>query len=85
MMNPNKPQENQREPLESTLGPNPYQLDPSDPNVTRDPVCGALVDIRTAPDSLAAPVNMPMDTVYFCSAHCKAIFEQDPEKYGSTF
>jgi YHS domain-containing protein len=71
--------------VQSALDPDAQKLDPNDPNVARDPVCGVLVDKRTAKDTLPAPVNMPMDTIYFHSADCKALFEQDPQKYGSNF
>ncbi|HKV83683.1 MAG TPA: hypothetical protein VJN88_03955 [Ktedonobacterales bacterium] len=71
--------------VQEALNPNPQNLSESDPNVARDPVCGMLVDKRTAKNTLPAPVNMPMDTLYFCSANCKALFEENPEKYGSNF
>jgi YHS domain-containing protein len=42
-----------------------------------------LVDKRTAPDTLAAPVNdKGVGTLYFCSADCKALFEANPAQYG---
>jgi YHS domain-containing protein len=69
-------------PDQAALNPNPQNRDPNDPNVARDPVCGMLVDKRTAANTMAAPVNQPMETLYFCSANCKAIFEQDPERFG---
>ena len=43
--------------VQNALNPNPSNLDENDPNVARDPVCGTLVDKRTAPDTMAAPVN----------------------------
>lgn len=57
----------------------------NDPNYAKDPVCGLWVDKRTAANTLPAPVNMPMDTVYFDSPECKTLFEENPEKYGSNF
>ncbi|HLZ25318.1 MAG TPA: hypothetical protein VKQ30_24620 [Ktedonobacterales bacterium] len=71
--------------VQSALDPNSAGLDPNDPNVARCPVCGTLVDKRTAPDTLASPVNQPMGTIYFDTAQCKADFEQDPQRYGSSF
>lgn len=69
--------------VQKALNPNPNNLDENDPNVARDPVCGMLVDKRTAPDTLAAPVNdKGVGTLYFCSADCKALFEENPAKYG---
>lgn len=69
--------------LERGLNPNPHNFDENDPNVARDPVCGTLVDKRAAQNTLAAPVNTTsVDTLYFCSAQCKATFEQDPEQFG---
>lgn len=66
------------------LNPNPQGLDENDPNVARDPVCKMLVDKRTAENTMAAPIGSSMEPVYFCSADCKAIFEQDPGQFGYT-
>jgi YHS domain-containing protein len=69
--------------VQSELNPNPQGLNENDPNVARDPVCGMLVDKRTASDTLAAPVNeQGVGTLYFCSASCKALFEANPAQYG---
>ena len=69
--------------VQSALNPNPNALDENDPNVARDPVCGTLVDKRTAKDTLAAPVNdKGIGTLYFHSADCKALFEENPAQYG---
>ena len=69
--------------VQNALNPNPSDLDENDPNVARDPVCGTLVDKRTAPDTMAAPVNdKGVGTIYFHSAECKALFAADPAQYG---
>lgn len=68
--------------IQHALDPNEITLRSSDPNMARDPVCGKMVDTRTATNTLVAPVNAPMETLYFDSPECKAIFEQDPQKYG---
>ena len=69
--------------VQDALNPNPDELNENDPNVARDPVCGMLVDKRTAPDTMAAPVNdKGVGTLYFCSANCKALFEANPAQYG---
>ncbi|HEX8982692.1 MAG TPA: hypothetical protein VF792_07980 [Ktedonobacterales bacterium] len=69
--------------VQNALNPNPHALNEHDPNVARDPVCGMLVDKRTATDTLTAPVNEKgIDTLYFCSADCKALFEANPAQYG---
>jgi len=69
--------------VQRALNPNPNNLDENDPNVARDPVCGTLVDKRTAPDTMSAPVNdKGVGTLYFHSADCKALFEENPAKYG---
>lgn len=71
--------------VQSALSPDATRLNASDPNVAACPVCGTLVDIRTASDTLASPVNEQQGTVYFDTARCKAIFEEDPQRYGSNF
>ena len=71
--------------VQSSLNPSAGGLSASDPNVAACPVCGTLVDTRTARDTLASPVNQPMGTIYFDSAQCKAEYEQDPQRYGSSF
>ncbi len=68
---------------QDALNPNPGNLDENDPNVARDPVCGMLVDKRTAQDTMAAPVkDRGVGTLYFHWADCKAHFEADPAQYG---
>lgn len=43
----------------------------------RDPVCG----MRFEESSAVATVRYGEATHYFCSEHCKAAFEADPERY----
>ncbi len=69
--------------VQNALNPNPNDLDENDPNVARDPVCGTLVDKRSAQNTMSAPVNdKGVGTLYFDSAECKALFEENPAKYG---
>jgi Cu+-exporting ATPase len=42
----------------------------------KDPVCGMTVDRETPYTS-----SYHGRTVYFCSAHCKARFDADPESF----
>ncbi|MDR7617597.1 MAG: YHS domain-containing protein, partial [Armatimonadota bacterium] len=44
----------------------------------KDPVCGMEVD----PERAAARSEYEGKTYYFCSAHCKASFDREPEKYA---
>ncbi len=44
----------------------------------KDPVCGMEVD----PERAAARSEYEGETYYFCSAHCKASFDREPEKYA---
>lgn len=71
--------------VQSALNPDATRLNASDPNVATCPVCGTLLDTRTASDTLASPVNEQQGTVYFDTARCKAIYEEDPHRYGSNF
>jgi YHS domain-containing protein len=69
--------------VQNALDPNPEHLDENDPNVARDPVCGMLVDKRTAQNTMSAPVNdKGVGTLYFHSPDCKALFEANPAQYG---
>jgi YHS domain-containing protein len=45
--------------------------------MAKDPVCGMTVDEKKA----AATASFQGQTYYFCSAGCKATFEQAPAKY----
>lgn len=70
--------------VQDALNPNPGNLSASSPDLVRCPVCGNMVEKANAADTLPASVNMPgEDMIYFDTADCKAIYEQDPERYGS--
>ena len=75
--------------VQDALNPDPSNLDASDMDSSkwaRDPVCGKMVDKATAANTLPAPVNDQGEgTVYFDSPECKALYEEDPSKYGSNF
>jgi Cu+-exporting ATPase len=43
----------------------------------KDPVCGMMVDPKTAPGK----AEYKGQTYYFCAPGCKSAFEKDPEKY----
>ncbi|HXJ78071.1 MAG TPA: XdhC family protein [Candidatus Methylomirabilis sp.] len=45
---------------------------------SKDPVCGMLVDVATAPHRVEAQGRV----VYFCCAGCKVAFERDPARYA---
>ena len=69
---------------QAALNPNPGNLSTNSGDFARDPVCGTLVEKASATNTLPASVNMPgEDTIYFDSPECKAIYEQNPERYGS--
>lgn len=69
---------------QAVLNPNPGNLSTNSPDLARDPVCGNLVEKASATNTLPASVNMSgEDTIYFDTPECKAIYEQNPERYGS--
>lgn len=45
--------------------------------MVKDPVCGMTVD----PDQAAGSVEYQGQTYYFCSTHCKARFQETPERF----
>lgn len=46
--------------------------------MAKDPVCGMRVDEGTA----AGRSEHGGKTYYFCSAHCKSVFDQSPGTYA---
>jgi Cu+-exporting ATPase len=44
-----------------------------------DPICGMTV----APENAAATREVDGTTYYFCSQHCAATFDADPNRYTS--
>jgi YHS domain-containing protein len=71
--------------VQEALDPNPQHLREDDPNVARDPVCGTLVDKRTAQNTIPASADGSVGPFYFHSPDCKALFEEDPAKYGANY
>ena len=47
--------------------------------MVKDPVCGMMVDPKTA----TAKTEYKGQTYYFCSQGCKADFDKNPEKYAA--
>jgi len=47
--------------------------------MTKDPICGMMVDEKTARYTTTYKNKM----YYFCSASCLETFKKDPEKYAS--
>ncbi len=53
--------------------------------MAKDPVCGVMVDTTTAQNTLPAPIGMAVDTLYFESPECKALFEANPDQYIANY
>lgn len=69
---------------QAAINPNPGNLSTNSPDLARCPVCGNVVEKANAADTLPASVNAPQEqTLYFDTANCKAIYEQNPARYGS--
>lgn len=69
---------------QAVLNPNPGNLSSNTPDLARCPVCGTVIEKANAADTLPASVNMPGEqTLYFDRAECKAIYEQNPARFGS--
>lgn len=69
---------------QAVLNPNPGNLSSNAPDLARCPVCGNTVEKANAAETLPASVNMPGEqTLYFDTPECKAIFEQNPARFGS--
>lgn len=49
------------------------------PTSATDPVCGMTV----GPDTAATSREVDGTTYYFCSTHCAATFDADPDRYTS--
>ncbi len=50
-------------------------------SLARDPVCGVPVSVKKAEDA-GRKSTRSGKTYYFCSAECKAKFDENPEKYA---
>ncbi|MFI5272048.1 MAG: hypothetical protein ACHQ4H_03320 [Ktedonobacterales bacterium] len=70
--------------VQGVLNPNPGNLHSNTSDLARDPVCGNMVEKAGAANTLPASVNERGEsTIYFDTPECKALYEADPEKYGS--
>lgn len=45
--------------------------------LVKDPVCGMEID----PKESGGTSEYQGETYYFCSEHCKKVFDKEPEKY----
>lgn len=50
-------------------------------NYSKDPVCGMQVNEEQA-DFNKMFIEREGKKVYFCSPHCKEVFEQEPARYS---
>ncbi len=64
--------------VQDALDPNANVRGDNPANLARDPVCGNMVDKRSAPDTLTTPDGA---TLYFDSADCKRLYEENPDQY----
>lgn len=47
--------------------------------MVKDPVCGMKVDEQNTPDETT--LEYESNTYYFCSTHCKRMFESNPLEF----
>src|SRR5258708_33800250 len=71
--------------VQEALDPNPQHLREDDPNVARDPVCGTLVDKRTAQNTIPASPDGGVGPLYCDPPACKPRFAEDPGHEGATY
>ncbi len=71
--------------VQRALDPNAQENALGNGPMAKDPVCGVMVDISTARNTLPAPVGSRMDTLYFDSPECKALFEANPDQYIANY
>ncbi len=86
MMNRNQSQNQQDQggldpPVQRALDPNSQHMSASG-DMAKDPVCGVMVDKRTATETISPSAGTNNQTLYFHSPDCKALFEQQPAQYG---
>ncbi len=67
--------------VQEALDPNSQDMS-AGRDMATDPVCGMLVDKRTAKNTISPSAGTNNKTLYFHSADCKALFEQQPAQYG---
>lgn len=64
--------------VQNALDPNASVGGDNPANLVRDPVCGNMVDKRTAADTLTTPDG---GMIYFDSPECKRLYEENPDPY----
>lgn len=67
--------------VQRALDPNAGVRGDDPANLARDPVCGVMVDMRSAPDTLTTPDG---GVIYFDSAACKQLYEDNPDQYRTS-
>jgi YHS domain-containing protein len=71
--------------VQAALNPNGQGNGMGSGKMAKDPVCGTMVDMSTAQHTLPAPVGSAVDTLYFDTPECKALFEANPDQYIANY